>query len=455
MGRRGRQVQALSVVFLTILRIPSVKMTVFALVDANNFYASCEKLFDPRLAGKPVVVLSNNDGCVVARSAEAKALGVPMGAPWYKLRDLARREGIVACSSNYALYADMSNRVVEVLGQFCPRLEVYSIDESFLDLTGFAHQDPEGVTGYGRQTRRRIRDWLGLYVCVGIGPTKTLAKLANHCAKKGLAGADGVCDFSDSDQRELTTLFQRIAVGEVWGVGRKIAARLEDMGIKTVRDLRDADPDTIRARFSVVLERTVRELRGVSCLSLDEMAPAKQQIMSSRSFGQYVYELPELREAVASYMGKAAEKLRAQNSVAGAVQVHVRTNPFKPKEPQYQRTVTIPLPNPTSDTRELTGWALRLLDDMYKPGFAYQKAGVMLCELQPKSVVQGCLFSASAAVEQSEAVMRAMDAINARWGTGTLRSSAEGVSKDWQMRRGNLSPAYTTSWDGVPSVLAN
>lgn len=430
-------------------------MTIFALVDANNFYASCEKLFEPRLAGKPVVVLSNNDGCVVARSAEAKALGVPMGAPWHQLRELARREGITACSSNYALYADMSNRVVEVLGQFCPRLEVYSIDESFLDLAGFSHQDGEGLTGYGRQIRRRIRDWLGLHVCVGIAPTKTLAKLANHCAKKGLAGADGVCDFSGTDQRELSALFHQIAVGEVWGVGRKVAARLEDMGIKTVRELRDADADSIRARFSVVLERTVQELRGVSCLTLEEMAPAKQQIMSSRSFGQYVYELAELREAVASYMGKAAEKLRAQDSVAGAVQVHIRTNPFKPKEPQYQRTVTVPLPRPTSDTRELTGWALRLLEDVYRPGFAYQKAGVMLCELQPKGVVQGSLFSGPAMNEQSEALMRTLDAINAKWGRGTLRSSAEGGSKVWQMRRGNLSPAYTTSWDGVPCVLAN
>lgn len=429
-------------------------MTVFALVDANNFYASCEKLFDPRLAGKPVVVLSNNDGCVVARSAEAKALGVPMGAPWHQLRELARREGIVARSSNYALYSDLSNRLVEVLGQFCPRVEVYSIDESFLDLEGFAVQDPEGLTGYGQQIRRRIRDWLGLHVCVGLGPTKTLAKLANHCAKKGLAGADGVCDFGTMTDGELTSLFERIPVGEVWGVGRKIAARLEEIGIKTVRNLRDGGPDTIRALFSVVLERTVRELRGVSCLTLEEMVPAKQQIMSSRSFGQYVYELAELREAVASYMGKAAEKLRAQNSVAGAVQVHIRTNPFKAKEPQYQRTATVPLPSPTADTRELTRWALHLLDDMYKPGFAYQKAGVMLSELQPKGVVQGCLFSAPAADEQSDAVMRAMDAINAKWGRGTLRSSAEGVTKAWQMRRGNLSPAYTTSWEDVPCVRA-
>lgn len=266
-------------------------MAVFALVDCNNFYASCEKLFDPRLVGKPVVVLSNNDGCVVARSAEAKVLGVPMGAPWHQLRELAMREGIIAYSSNYALYADMSNRVVEVLGQFSANLEVYSIDESFLDLSGYHGLNLAGLHGYGAEIRRRVAQWLGLAVCVGIGTSKTLAKLANHCAKKGLDGWDGVCDFTGMAEAELLSLFATIPVDEVWGVGRRISERLHEMGIETVRDLRDADAETIRARFSVVLERTVRELRGVSCLDLEEVAPPKQQIMSSRSFGQYVYDL--------------------------------------------------------------------------------------------------------------------------------------------------------------------
>ncbi len=431
-----------------------IEQPVFALVDCNNFYASCEKLFDPTLAGKPIVVLSNNDGCVVARSAEAKLLGVPMGVPWHQLRELAMKEGIIAYSSNYALYADMSNRVVEVLGLFASSLEVYSIDESFLDLSGYRGLREGGLAAYGQEIRRRIHDWLGLAVCVGIGPTKTLAKLANHCAKKNLAGASGVCDFTVMDERELAALFARISVAEVWGVGRKNSARLEEMRILTVQDLRSANPETIRARFSVVLERTVRELRGTSCLALEEMVPAKQQIMSSRSFGQYVHELPELKEAVASYMSKAAEKLRAQHSVAGAVQVFIRTNPFKPKEPQYHRSVTIPLPEPSADTRVLTRWALLILTEIYRPGFDYQKAGVMLSELRPKHSIQGSLFAASDTTERSEALMFVMDQINNRWGRGTLKPSVTGLDQRWQMRRNQLSPAWTTDWNALPVALA-
>lgn len=429
-------------------------MAVFALVDCNNFYASCEKLFDPRLEGKPVVVLSNNDGCVVARSAEAKALGVPMGAPWHQLRELATREGIIAYSSNYALYADMSNRVVEVLSQFSENLEVYSIDESFLDLSGYHGLNLAGLHGYGVEIRHRVAQWLGLAVCVGIGTSKTLAKLANHCAKKGLAGRDGVCDFTVMSEAKLSNLFANIPVDEVWGVGRRISDRLREMGIETVRDLRDADAETVRARFSVVLERTVRELRGVSCLDLEEVAPPKQQIMSSRSFGQYVYDLDELREAVASYIAKASEKLRAQDSLAGAVQVYIRTNPFKPKEPQYQRAVTLPLPEPTADTRVLSRFAISILKGIYRPGYAYQKAGVMLTELQPRQLRQQCLFAEEAWEERAQSVMKAMDSINSKWGRGTVRLSAEGLNKAWQMRRGRLSPAYTTSWTDLPVVRA-
>ena len=429
-------------------------MPIFALVDANNFYASCEKLFDPMITGKPVVVLSNNDGVVVARSAEAKALGVPMGVPWHKLRDQAKRDGIIAFSSNYALYADMSNRVVEVLSQFSPDIEVYSIDESFLELSGFSELYSGRLAEYGQEIRQRVARWLGLAVCVGIGSSKTRAKLANHCAKKALAGQDGVCDFTVMSERALSDLFGKIEVGEVWGVGRKITARLEAMNIRTVRDLRDADSETLRSRFSVVLERTIQELRGVSCLDLEEVAPAKQQIMSSRSFGQYVYDLPALQEAVASYIAKAAEKLRAQQSVAGAVQVYIRTSPFNPKEPQYQKSVTVPLPEATSDTRELTGYALGVLANIYRPGFAYQKAGVMLSELQPKHVRQGSLFTDSAGEARSGTLMRTLDSINQKYGRGAVQLLAEGTDKTWRMRRGNLSPGYTTNWDELPTVIA-
>ncbi len=424
-------------------------MPVFALVDCNNFYASCEKLFDPKLASKPVVVLSNNDGCVVARSAEVKALGIPMGVPWFKIQKEAKHYGIVAFSSNYALYADMSNRVVEVLGQFTPSLEVYSIDESFLELSGFNRD----LVEYGQEIRQRIQQWLGLTVCVGIAPTKTLAKLANHCAKKGLAGSAGVCDFMGLSEAQLTQLFARIDVGEVWGVGRKIEARLADMGIITVLQLREADPDLIRSKFSVVLERTVRELRGVSCLDLEEVAPDKQQIMCSRSFGQYVYDRDQLEEVVASYVARAAEKLRKQASLAGALMVFIRTNPFNLKEPQYQRSMTIPLPEATADTRVLVSWALEGLKRIYRPGYAYQKAGVMLSELRPKAMAQASLF-VDPETDRGQLLMATLDVINQRWGRGTLRSAAEGMEKPWQMKRQRLSPSYSTDWEELPTAVA-
>lgn len=391
------------------------------------------------------------NGCVVARSAEVKALGIPMGVPWFKLREEAKRYGIVAFSSNYALYADMSNRVVEVLEGFSPNLEVYSIDESFLSLDGFP---PATFEAYGREIRERVAKWLGLAVCVGIGPSKTLAKLANHCAKKNLAGSAGVCDFTRMGDSELSALFSRIDVGEVWGVGRKIDAKLQDMGIRTVADLRNADAETVRTKFSVVLERTVRELRGVSCLDLEEVVPDKQQIMCSRSFGERIYERSELGEAVASYVSRAAEKLRKQEALAGALTVFVRTSPFNPKEPQYQKTMTVPLPEATDDTLELVGWGLRILKRIYRPGFAYQKAGCMLSDIRPRSMAQASLFVPESD-GRSESLMAAMDAINGRYGRGTMRVAAEGIDKAWRMKRGKLSPRYTTEWSELPEVRAS
>lgn len=388
---------------------------------------------------------------VISRGFEAKAIGVPMGIPWFQLKEQAKRHGIIAKSSNYTLYANMSNRVVEILQQFACSMEVYSCDESFLSLP----KEPiEGLTQYGLKIRKRIQDWLGLTVCVGFGFTKTSAKLANHCAKKNLAGAGGVCDFTTMSEADLQSLFATIEVGEVWGIGRKNAPRLEEMGIKTVEQLRQANRDLIRNRFSVVMERTVRELRGVSCIELEEIAPPKQQIMSSRSFGQYVYDLAELAQAVAAYITTAAEKLRAQGSLAGAVQVYIRTNPNKPKEPQYQRAVTVPLPQPTDDTRVLTRWAFRVLKHIYRPGYAYQKAGICLCDLRDTIQTQQGLFDAPS--ERSQVLMATMDQINAKWGRGTLQTSAvvAGQNQGWQMKRGNLSPGYTTNWDELAVALA-
>ncbi|MCZ2112760.1 MAG: Y-family DNA polymerase, partial [Anaerolineae bacterium] len=349
----------------------------FALIDGNNFYVSCERVFDPKLEGRPVVVLSNNDGCVVARSQEVKALGVKMGVPWFQLRDLAKQHGIVAKSSNYSLYGDMSARMMAVLGRFSPDQEIYSIDECFLDMDGFGHLD---LSAYGQEIRARVRQWLGLPVCVGFGATKTLAKLANHAAKKR-PEFGGVCDLAALSAAAQDALLASIDVGEVWGVGHRGTPRLKALGLDNVKALRDADAKWLRREFSVVLERTVTELNGIPCIDLEDAAPAKQQIMSSRAFGAYVYDLAGLEEAVATYVGRAAEKLRRQGSVAGAVQVYVRTNPFKEDHPQYQRGLTVPLPDPTDDTRLLVRAALLGLRRIFKPGYAYQKAGVMLMDL--------------------------------------------------------------------------
>ena len=279
----------------------------FALVDGNNFYVSCERVFNPQLRDQPVVVLSNNDGCVVARSNEVKALGVKMGTPWFQLRDLAKTHGILALSSNYSLYADMSSRMMAVLGTYSPDQEVYSIDECFLGMQGFSHFDREE---HGQRIRRQVLQWVGIPVCVGFGETKTLAKLANHCAKKGLAGENGVCDLTRLAPSERSHLFATVPVNEGWGGGRRLTEQLGQRGITTVEQLRTADAETLRQAFSVVLERTVRELNGIPCLDMETVAPNKQQILSSRSFGAYVYTLPELQEAVALYMSRAAEKLR-------------------------------------------------------------------------------------------------------------------------------------------------
>ena len=416
-----------------------------ALVDCNNFYVSCERVFDPTLEGRPVVVLSNNDGCAVARSNEVKALGVKMGTPWFQMRDLAKQHGIVALSSNYALYADLSNRVMAILAQYSPDQEISSIDECFLGLDGFSHLD---LVEIGRQLRRQVKQWVGIPVCVGIAETKTLAKLANHCAKKQLAGSDGVCDFNRLSETELSRLFASIVVGEVWGIGRQLTRKLGDMGITTVEDLRRADAKTLRDKFSVVVERTVTELNGIACMSLEEVAPNKQQIQSSRSFGQYVYDLAPLKEAVASYIAIAAEKLRAQASLAGMVQVYIRTNPHK-DAPQYQRGVTIPLPEATDDTLRLTRAALWALKRIYRAGYAYQKAGVALINLSDAATSQMSLFSTA---RDNSRLMQVMDRINSIWGRGTLRSAAEGIEKGWKMKRERISPGYTTNWEQVPVV---
>lgn len=414
----------------------------FALIDCNNFYASCERVFNPRLAGRPVVVLSNNDGCVISRSAEAKAMGVPMGAPYFKIeREFAKRGG-VALSSNYALYADMSNRVMAILAGFSPRQEVYSIDECFLGMEGF-----RDLTALGRGIREKVRQWTGLPVCVGFAPTKTLAKLANHLAKKQPQWG-GVCDLTAVSRAEQEALIGGLEVGEVWGVGRKLRERLAVIGIERVAQLRAANPREIRRAFNVVLERTVCELNGTPCLNLEEVPPLKQQIMVSRSFGAPVYTREDLSEAVASFASRAAEKLRAQGSCAGSLTVFIQTSPFKREEPQYSRSLSLPISIASDDTLVLTGLALAGLNKVYRDGFAFAKAGVLLSALMPKDSIQPELFAYAEATRRpsSVALMETLDRVNLKFGRGALKSAGTLGGGGWQMRQESRSPSYTTKW---------
>ena len=425
----------------------------FALVDVNNFYVSCERVFAPKLEDAPMVVLSNNDGCAVARSAEVKALGVKMGTPWFQMQDLAKQHGIQAYSSNYTLYGDMSSRVVEVLKKFTPNLEVYSIDESFLRIETALKQyaDP---TSLGQTIKQDIKDTTGLPVCVGIGASKTLAKLANHLAKKHPQFA-GVCDSSAIPKAELYQWMTETPVAEVWGIGRQLNKKLKAQQVNSVFDLLQISPQSMRQQFGVVVERICYELRGVSCLELEEVAPAKQQIVSSRSFGKPVSAMEQLAESIATHVARGAEKLRSQKSVTGALTIFIQTNPHKPFEPQHHQSVTIPLTDPSDNTLTLTGAALKGLQQIYQSGFKYKKAGVMFNLLADKPTVQQSLFDDVEVKGKSAHLMKAMDSINNRFGNGVIRTAVSGTKetkRDWKMRSSNKSPNYTTQWDELPVV---
>ncbi|HOY66004.1 MAG TPA: Y-family DNA polymerase [Candidatus Ozemobacteraceae bacterium] len=426
-----------------------------ALIDANSFYVSCERVFRPDLENRPVVVLSNNDGCVVARSAEAKAVGVPMGAPWHQQAVLAREHGVIALSSNYALYADMSNRFMRLLAGFSPHQEIYSIDECFLDL-GCPAASPAGdATRQGREIVRLIRRQVGLPVCVGIGPTKTLAKLANRIAKKNPEWR-GVCDLGPLPGETQDALMAKVPVDDVWGVGYRFAIRLLALGIHTALDLRRADQGRIRARFGVVLARTVAELNGTPCIRLEEVAPPKKQIISSRSFGVLVTGRDAIEEAVVAYVTRAAEKLRRQRSVAGLLTVFLLTNRFHEHEEQYQASQTVALAEATDDTRRLIGAAASALRSIYRPGFRYHKAGVILGEIGDGVMRQPALFEPESEFcrERAKSLMIAIDGINAMLGRGTVRFLGEGTTQPWKLRAQFRSPRYTTRLSDVPTARA-
>lgn len=411
---------------------------VFALIDCNSFYASCERVFRPDLAKIPIVVLSNNDGCVIARSYDAKP-HIKMGEPYFQIKDRLAPLGIVAFSSNYALYGDMSERVMSVIESMVPAVEVYSIDECFADLTGIAN-----VNELGRQLRHTLLQRTGIPVGVGIAHTKTLAKLANHTAKRLQSQTGGVVNLCTEFQRHW--VLRNTAVSEVWGIGRRMTAHLQGMGISTAMDLASADPWMLRKKFSVVIEKTARELAGTSCLELDEPDPPKQEICCSRMFGKRLTTVAPIKEAVATYMMRASEKLRAQQSYCCKVRVSIRTGMFNPEEAKYAKGVVVTLPYPTDDVRLLTKVAVDAVDSVFRPGFKYSKAEVMLLDLRQPGEFSDDLFACNQPVEASK-VMAVLDQINQRWGRGTLRAASVPVNPAWSMRRELMSQSYTTRLD--------
>ena len=443
----------------------------FALVDANNMYVSCERVFQPRLTGRPVVVLSSNDGACIARSNEAKDLGVKMAQPWFQVRHLERSAGLLAVSANFELYGDMSSRMMAVVARFAPRQEVYSIDESFLDFDGVRAD----LVGIGRELRACVLRETGLPTSVGFGPTKTLAKLANHVAKTAdrkpgsyYGHLAQVCNFDGMPEAERAQVFAATEVGNVWGVGRTIGARLVAAGVRSVLDLVRCDVATLRKQFSVVLEKTVLELRGTACLSMDEAPAAKQQIMVSRSFGKAVTDVAGIVEAVSEFASRAAENLRLQDSAAGAITVFFTTSPFRQNDRQHSASVTVPLMRPTADSRHLVSAAVAAVHRLYRPGFNYAKAGVMLVDLQPAGQLQGelDLFSAEGNSPDRQpdrdrtALMTAMDELNRRCGRGSVHigsasiAGTGGAGSSWSTKQERRSPRFTTRWDEMPTVRA-
>ena len=416
----------------------------FALVDCDNFYVSCERLFDPSLREAPVAILSNNDGCIIARSAEVKALGVPTGGPYFKYERLLARHGTRVFSSNYALYGDMSQRVMQVLRQAAPEVEVYSIDEAFLHLA-----DTRAPVDQARQIRRTVRRWTGIPTSIGLGPTKTLAKIATRFAKRH-PEVEGVFDLTH--RRDVDALLGLVHVGDVWGIGPQYTKRLLARGIETALQLRDARDAWVKKHLTIVGLRTVYELRGVSCLPLDQVRPAKKGITCSRSFGEPVVVLAGLKEAVAAYVTRVAEKLRAQTSIAATLCVFITTKPFG-KGPHYHNSYTVTLPEPSAYTPALIGYAHRCLEKIYRPGYRYKKAGVILTGIQPAATRQSHLF-VQADHPGNRALMEAVDAVNKRWGRGTVFFAAAGTQQPWRMRQQQHSKRYTTRWDEVPEVRA-
>lgn len=417
----------------------------FALVDCNNFYVSCERLFNPQLRGRPIVVLSNNDGCIIARSNEAKALGIPMGSPFFKWCGFLEAHDVEVFSSNYPLYGDISHRVMSVLQQFEPTVEIYSIDEAFVSLEQIKGRS---LAAYGQELRNRIYRYTGIPVSIGIGPTKTLAKVASRIAKKDDT-CQGSCDITDCNIDEMLV---GCPVSDVWGIGRRQTEHLGRWGVRTALDLKNSDDEWLRRKLTITGLRTAMELRGISCIALENSPVSKKSIASSKSFGCQVSSLEFLKEALATYVAQAAVKLRSQGALASSLQVYLSTNRFS-KTPHYSARQIVSLPEPTASTTVFIRHALTALAAIYKPGLVYQKTGIVLFGLVSQLNCQPGLFGSPD--WRSKPLMAAVDAINGKWGRHTIQHAVAGMKKPWKNRQEKKSPPYTTNWKKLPVVKAS
>lgn len=416
----------------------------FALVDVNSFYASCERVFRPDLEGKPIVVVSNNDGCIISLSREAKQFGIKMGEPYFKFKEKRYPSRVYVFSSNYALYADLSSRVMQTLTDLAPAIEIYSIDEAFVNVSGVSHC--LSLETFGHQMRTQVFKNTGLTVGVGIAPTKTLAKLANYAAKRW-ASTGGVVDLSGRERQRK--LLEKVPVEEVWGVGRRITKKLNAMGITTALELAEASSWVIRKHFNVVMERTARELRGEPCLDLEEFTPTKQQIICSRSFGHRITQYEEMHQAICAYAERAAEKLRGEHQYCRFISVFVRTSPHADNEIYYGNQASVTLMTPTNDSRDIIRAGTEALGRIWLDGYRYMKAGVMLADFFSSGVAQLNLFDDNRLRANSAALMEMIDSVN-HSGKGKIWFAGQGIEKSWAMKREMLSPAYTTRYADLP-----
>jgi len=412
-----------------------------ALVDCNNFYVSCERIFNPQLRNKPVVVLSNNDGCVIARSNEAKALGIPMGAPAFKYRDTFRYHNVQVISSNFELYGDISARVMNVLAQLAEEMEIYSIDEAFLDFSAIAHQE---VDIFAHHIRAQVKKLTGIPISIGIAPTKTLAKIANKVAKKN-AAYNGVCNIARV--RDIDVLLDSLDVGDVWGVGRRYAKMLHAYGIKTIKQLKYAPDAWVQKQMTILGLRTVWELRGSACIALEDMHEMNKSIVCSRTFGQRVTTLSDVQEAVATFASRAAEKLQEQKACSSLVHVYIMTSLFQENNQRYGNSFSSYLPVPTSYTPDIIHHALVGVKKIYQSGYEYKKAGVVLLDIVSEKQVQMSILQLSDNNDKKYAAMKVFDSINAKWHRG-VTFAATGVNHQrWRAQRARRSPRFTTCWD--------